>query len=743
MADQMALAKTGRNVVSSQPNRNVRQQVPAFLNKLYAMVNDPLTDDLIHWSDEGDSFFVPNHERFGRELLPRFFKHGNFSSFVRQLNMYGFHKVPLVNQGVLHNETENELWQFASPHFQRGQPDLLMLIQRKKAGANAPPGGGHATQTAGADDQDIHEVPELPGAIPASGTRSPPSSDTRALDISAIATTLASIKRHQTALSAELKGLHDSDERLWSEAQNARKRLDQHQDTINRILKFLAGVFGNGAAGPGGHGARVREHAQGDNDGASEAGDSSTALVPRKRPRLMIEHSGSNDDIRPPSAISKGKEKARLPHAAQLEDDDDDSDWAEEHLLVPMDDHSVTPSQGTRSSTASTTRPAGHRRAGSEARIESVATSPAATSVPPTPGIAQVHEVTPTPTQISAPGNLPPTGSLQNAPYLAPHPNMLLPTQQYPQQTQSQALTTNPGYGSVAPLDPSNVNDQAAWQDLLNSPMGMQMFLNAMSHPTAFPPMPPMPSTIPGADAMHGQPYNYSNPYGPGSSNSTGQLVQAAPNAFAGLIPPNQYPGYDMSGQVPMGGMPDSNMLSLFNNNNNGLMPLDGLGAHSAQLSQATDKHKAIDARVDALGQSLNALLGHINMDPATMLPLDHMDAVDASHNPSQANHPIDFGNILQQDAGTGPITGADFDAFDSHPQSGEMNPSSSGYLDEVGTASTASSPNLEVKDIMASNKSGNVSTRQSKRKSDAMEVDDSASRGMRSLKAKKSTRKK
>ncbi|EGG08487.1 uncharacterized protein MELLADRAFT_31947, partial [Melampsora larici-populina 98AG31] len=61
---------------------------PAFLTKLFTMVNDSETNHLIRWSEpSGDSFFVVSSERFGRELLPKYFKHSNFGSFVRQLNM--------------------------------------------------------------------------------------------------------------------------------------------------------------------------------------------------------------------------------------------------------------------------------------------------------------------------------------------------------------------------------------------------------------------------------------------------------------------------------------------------------------------------------------------------------------------------------------------------------------------------------------------------------------------------------
>ncbi|KAI9033673.1 hypothetical protein CLU79DRAFT_724852 [Phycomyces nitens] len=184
----------------------LQRNVPAFLNKLYNMVNDPGSDELIRWADDGQSFIVIRHEDFAKRVLPRFFKHSNFSSFVRQLNMYGFHKVPHLQQGVLQADSESERWEFSNPHFQRNQPDLLLLVTRKKG-------------------------------------RDPEDKETSAIDLHHIMDEISAIKKHQMDISTQLNSIQRDNQFLWQETISARERHQRHQETIDKILRFLASVF--------------------------------------------------------------------------------------------------------------------------------------------------------------------------------------------------------------------------------------------------------------------------------------------------------------------------------------------------------------------------------------------------------------------------------------------------------------------------------------------------------------------
>jgi len=57
-----------------------------FLHKLYKMLEDNNNIDTVSWSKEGKSFIIKNINNFCTHVLPLYFKHKNFSSFIRQVN---------------------------------------------------------------------------------------------------------------------------------------------------------------------------------------------------------------------------------------------------------------------------------------------------------------------------------------------------------------------------------------------------------------------------------------------------------------------------------------------------------------------------------------------------------------------------------------------------------------------------------------------------------------------------------
>lgn len=87
--------------------RGGRLLPPPFLTKMYQIVNDPNTSAIISWSSNNKSFIIFDQMKFTTEILPNYFKHSNFSSFVYQLNNYvSFFKLVFVHLNTFTNHAQ-------------------------------------------------------------------------------------------------------------------------------------------------------------------------------------------------------------------------------------------------------------------------------------------------------------------------------------------------------------------------------------------------------------------------------------------------------------------------------------------------------------------------------------------------------------------------------------------------------------------------------------------------------------
>jgi CheY-like chemotaxis protein len=109
-------------------------QSTEFVDKLYKMLDDAENSGVIQWNPSGTSFVITNPTEFGKTVLNRHFKHGNLSSFVRQLNKYDFHKMK-SGEAILKMHGP-QVWEFRHCCFQRGRVDMLRHITRKKTNAD-------------------------------------------------------------------------------------------------------------------------------------------------------------------------------------------------------------------------------------------------------------------------------------------------------------------------------------------------------------------------------------------------------------------------------------------------------------------------------------------------------------------------------------------------------------------------------------------------------------------------------
>lgn len=230
-----------------------------------SFLDESRNTDLIRWSQSGDSFIVVDEDEFAKTLIPELFKHNNYASFVRQLNMYGFHKkVGLSDNSMRASERKNkspsEYW---NPYFKRGRPNLLWLVQKPKNPHSK--GGGKGGGRIKPEDGNLEDEGEdvLDGDFPANlnsvfpehlqagrqplmigqGGRPPQE------ELANVHRELQAVLQQQKLISNMLRTTREDYMKLFRQAAAFQSLHEKHETSINAILTFLATVYNRSLEG--------------------------------------------------------------------------------------------------------------------------------------------------------------------------------------------------------------------------------------------------------------------------------------------------------------------------------------------------------------------------------------------------------------------------------------------------------------------------------------------------------------
>jgi len=123
------------NQISS--NNNKANTTPLFVKKLYHMLETSSASSIrsiVSWSeyDNGSTFTIKNSQMFSQKVLPKYFD-CTLSSFKRQLNYYGFVRVPTdaaIASAEIHKKSRALIYRHERDKFRQNHPELLYEVRR-------------------------------------------------------------------------------------------------------------------------------------------------------------------------------------------------------------------------------------------------------------------------------------------------------------------------------------------------------------------------------------------------------------------------------------------------------------------------------------------------------------------------------------------------------------------------------------------------------------------------------------
>jgi hypothetical protein len=238
------------------------QEVPIFLRKTYHMI-DTCDDNVCSWCEEGTTFVVKEPETFEKVIIPQFFKHSKFSSFVRQLNFYGFRKIKYTDSIRINTAEEQKtanFWRFRHENFKKGREDLLGDIKRMNSASK--------------------EVAKKASASTSASLKTSSSS----------ATTTATVKKVVDKKGAEVKELKEELNTLKDRIKEMTSNIDQLTSLVQTVtLKPCITATATSKDCATGHG-----HAQEGQDCMDQVDDSAPVGNKRKKTSLLESNMNMN-----------------------------------------------------------------------------------------------------------------------------------------------------------------------------------------------------------------------------------------------------------------------------------------------------------------------------------------------------------------------------------------------------------------------------------------------------------------